>query len=109
MVDFDYYTNTYLGSAIPETAFEGAIQQASRALSRFKRLYQVTAPRDGEKLALCAMAERIHAENCRPRDAVSTTLGHVKVQYSQKRRSLERELYDQARLYLDIYRGVSGC
>ena len=34
MVDYDFYVNTYLGSAIPETAFQGAIYSAERALQR---------------------------------------------------------------------------
>ncbi len=109
MVDYDFYVNTYLGSAIPETAFSGAAERAARALTRFKRLYQVTASGDGEKLALCAMAEEVYADACRPRDVESTTMGQVSVRYAQgEKRRLERRLYEQALLYLDIYRGVGA-
>lgn len=107
MVDYEFYVNTYLGSAIPETAFDGAAERAARALTRFKRLYQVNAAPDAQKLALCAMAEEIYADTLRPRDVESTTMGNVSVRYAQtNRRALERKLYEQALLYLDIYRGV---
>jgi hypothetical protein len=34
-------------------------------------------------------------------------MGHVSVRYAQEgKRRLERRLYEQALLYLDIYRGV---
>ena len=107
MVDYEFYVNTYLGSAIPETAFYGAAERAARALTRFKRLYQVTAAPDAQKLALCAMAEEVYADSLRPKDVESTTMGHVSVRYAQEgKRRLERRLYEQALLYLDIYRGV---
>ena len=104
MVDDEFYVNTYLGSAIPETAFYGAAERAARALTRFNRLYQVTAAPDAQKLALCAMAEEFYADSLRPRDVESTTMGNVSVRYAK--RSLERKLYEQALSYLDIYRGV---
>ena len=104
MVDYEFYVNTYLGSAIPETAFDGAAERAARALTRFKRLYQVNAAPDAQKLALCAMAEEFYADSLRPRDVESTTMGNVSVRYAK--RSLERKLYEQALSYLDIYRGV---
>lgn len=107
MVDYDFYTNTYLGSAIPETAFYGAVEQAARALERFRRHYQVSAAPDAQKLALCAMAEEVYQASRRSRDVVSAGVGKVTVRYTQEeRRSLERRLYEQALLYLDIYRGV---
>ena len=105
MVDYEFYVNTYLGSAIPETAFYGAAERAARALTRFKRLYQVTAAPDAQKLALCAMAEEVYADSLRPRDVESTTMGHVSVRYGENQ--LWRELYEQCRIYLDFYRGVS--
>ena len=107
MVDYDFYVNTYVGSAIPETAFYGALEQASRALTRFKRLYQVTAARDAEKMALCAMAEVYYEHKKHPEEVQSTAMGAVTVRYGA-RRCLERKLYSQALQYLDIYRGVEG-
>lgn len=109
MVDYEFYVNTYLGSAIPETAFYGAMERAARALSRFKRHYQVTAEKDAEKLALCAMAEEVYEDARCPRNVASAGIGKVSVHYAQeRRRALERRLYQQALLYLDIYRGVGA-
>ena len=109
MVDYEFYVNTYLGSAIPETAFAGAMERAERVLTRFKRIYQVSAASDAQKLALCAMAEEVYADSLRPKDVDSTTMGHVSVRYAQgERRRLERRLYEQALSYLDIYRGVGA-
>ncbi len=108
MVDYGFYANTYLGSAIPETAFSGAAQQAKYALERFKRRYQVTGTPEGEMLALCAMAEEVYAEQRRPSNVISSDMGQVSVRYATNKRSLERRLYDQALLYLDIYRGVGA-
>ncbi len=108
-MDYDFYVNTYLGSAIPETAFPGAMEQAIRALSRFKRLYQVNASPDAEKMALCAMAEEVYAANRRGADVLSAGIGKVSIHYVQgQKRQLERKLYQQALGYLDIYRGVGA-
>ena len=109
MVDYTFYVNTYLGSAIPETAFSGAAQKAAAALQRFKRLYQVTASPEAEKLALCVMAEEVYADLRRPEGLISAGAGKVTVRYAQsQRRDLERRLYRQALTYLDIYRGVGA-
>lgn len=109
MVDYEFYVNTYLGSAIPETAFSGAMERAVRALNRFKRVYQVNAARDAEKLALCAMAEEVYDEQKRPRDVTREAIGQVSYHYDrQRQKSLDRRLYQQALLYLDIYRGVGA-
>lgn len=108
MVDYTFYVNTYLGSAIPEDSFPGIIQQAQRSLDRFKRLYQVSGSREAEKLALCAMAEELYAWLLRPAGVVSAGVGKVSIRYVQdQKRCLERQLYAQALLYLDIYRGVN--
>ena len=109
MVDYEFYVNTYLGSAIPETAFPGAMERAVRALARFKRIYQVTAAPDAEKLALCAMAEEVYDEQKRPRDVTREAIGKVSYHYDRERkRALNYRLYQQALLYLDIYRGVGA-
>ncbi len=108
MVDYDFYVNSYLGSAIPETAFPEAIQRASQALRRFKRLYHVAPAADGsEKLALCAMAEAAYAASCRG-VVTSASMGQVSVHYDQTQKNVERQMYQQALNYLDIYRGVGA-
>ena len=58
MADYAFYTDVYLGSAIPEKAFPGMALRAREVLNRFQRSYQVTVPgEDSLKMALCAMAE----------------------------------------------------
>ena len=108
MVDYAFYVSSYLGSSIPQTAFAGAMEQAVRALSRFKRLYHVTTGSDSaQKLALCAMAEVAYAASCRTQGVISASMGQVSVHYSQsEKKTLEQQMYRQALNYLDIYRGV---
>lgn len=111
MVDYDFYVNSYLGSAIPETAFSGMAARAEQALLRFKRLYQVVPCGDAsEKLALCAMAEALYAHSRINAGVASATVGGVSVRYDDpaaRRKLLEQEMFRQARVYLDFYRGVS--
>ena len=58
MADFAYYTDAYLGTAIPEKAFPGMARRAEEALQRLQRIYQVKVPgEDSRKMAICAMAE----------------------------------------------------
>ena len=38
MVDFAYYKDTYLGTAIPEKAFPGMAKRAEDALQRLQRI-----------------------------------------------------------------------
>ena len=98
MVDFEFYVNDYLGSAIPEKAFSGVAAQAQHWLQKFEFLYRVEASGvEAKKMAVCAMAETLWA---RRSDRIAPT------RYSGSRPSLGRELYQQASIYLDIYRGV---
>ena len=59
-------------------------------------------------MALCAMAEVLYAYAGRQRGIVSASMGGVSVRYenSAEKKALNRELYECARCYLDIYRGV---
>ena len=105
MVDYKFYVNCYLGSAIPEKAFSGVAARAEAALARMKRIYQVTATGEGaQQLALCAMAEALYAHG-EQENVSSARFGELSVQY-EKRKSLTRELLSRAAIYLDIYRGV---
>ena len=108
MVTFDFYQNSYLGSAIPENAFSGVAAQATAALARLKRTFKVESQGDeAESLAVCAMAEAIYAQkDCAP-GVTAATLGSVSVRYEDAAKELSRELYRRAGIYLDIYRGVS--
>ena len=104
MVDFGFYTDTYLGAKIPEKHFSESMARAKEALAAFRRRYTVTGGEMEEKLALCAMAEAVF-DATRRGGAVSATVGSVSVRYGENQ--LWRELYEQCRIYLDFYRGVS--
>ena len=110
MADYEFYVNCYLGSAIPQKAFPTAAAQAAAALDRICRIYTVEA--HGEqtrKLAICAMAETIYAFARRKAGVTAASVGNVSVRYENGEhadKSLRRELYRQASVYLDIYRGT---
>ena len=110
MVTYEFYKDSYLGSAIPENAFSGVAARAEAALAYFKRIYQVSSEGETtEQLALCAMAEAIYAQRGRKSGIASERVGRVSVRYysgSRVSRELERELYRRASIYLEIYRGV---
>ena len=81
--------------------------RAGEALARFERDYTVTGGQEERKLALCAMAEAVY-EAGRQQGVVSASAGAVAVRYQEKAdRQLWRELYDRARIYLDICRGIA--
>lgn len=112
MVDYDFYANDFLGSAIPEKDFPGMAAQAQAVLNRFRRVYRVesTGP-EAENMAICAMAEALHAAKCSRGGISSAAVGSMSVHYegSEKvRKALMAELYEQASVYLDIYRGVGA-
>lgn len=121
MVTYDFYLNAYHGGSVSAddwTAFEA---RASDQLSRYKRIYTVTAPDDdpdAESKAICAMADALHnfdliangeggAVQSASIGSVSSSFGSsgaAAVDVSPKGQS--KELFRCACLYLDIYRGV---
>ena len=108
MVDFEFYTNCYMGNTIPQKAFPAAEAQASAALERLLRTYQVwESGEESRRLAVCAMAEAVYAYQKRRGGVTSASVGGVSVKYDGKDKGLWRELYSQAAIYLDIYRGAS--
>ena len=110
MADYDFYVNAYLGSEIPEKTFGAMAKQAEAALERFQRIYRVEA--SGEevlKMAVCAMAEVLYGYRKRGSGVTAETVGSVSVRYESGQaadKSLARELYRKASIYLDIYRGA---
>lgn len=105
MVDYEFYVNCYLGSAIPEKVFSGMAAQAKRVLDRWKQTYRIeSSGLEAESMAVCAMAESLWQN--RNKGLTSASIGSVSVRYENDRNTLFRELYDKARIYLDIYRGV---
>lgn len=107
VIDYDFYVNSYLGSAIPEKSFSGVAARAADALERIRRQYQVTGDGISEKMAICAMAEAIYAHGGRKPGVAAATVGGVSVRYESSS-ALEKALLEQARIYLDIYRGASA-
>ena len=112
MADYVFYTDVYLGCAIPEKAFPGMALRAREALERIQRICRVTVPgEDSLKMAICAMAETLYAHSKRRGGVVSASTGEVSVRYEgagQADRLLRQELYRQAAIYLDICRGVEA-
>ena len=107
MVDFDFYTDCYMGSAIPGRSFSGMAAQAQYYLDGFKATFRVeSSGEEAEKMALCAMAETLWFR--RDSGVTSASVGSVRVQYGNNRPSLLRELFEKASIYLDIYRGVTA-
>ena len=107
MIDYDFYVNSYLGSAIPEKSFSGVAARAADALHDIRRRYQVIcADEVSEKMALCALAETLYSHRGRKAGVSAATVGGVSVRYENES-SLYGQLLRQARIYLDIYRGAS--
>ena len=104
MVDYEFYVNDYLGSAIPEKAFSGVAAQAQHWLQCLKSSYRVVSTGAGaERLAICAMAETLWS---RRNEELYSPKTKASARYVFGRKSLSRELYEKATIYLDIYRGV---
>ena len=109
MVDYAYYTGSYMGSRIPEKEFSGMATRAKSALERFDRCYHVVGGDDSRAMAVCAMAEALYADSRRSRGIAAESVGSVQVRYESDKladQALWRTLYRQACIYLDIYRGV---
>ncbi len=105
MVQYEFYVNQYLGSAIPEKAFSGMAARAEQVLNRLRQIYRVVSSgKEAESMAICAMAESLWQH--RNRGLTSANIGSVSVQYENDRKALRQELYEKACIYLDIYRGV---
>jgi len=105
VVDYEFYVNQYLGSAIPEKAFSGVAAQAQRYLDKLKRIYRVESSGEAaESMAVCAMAETFWSR--RKENLASASVGSVSVRYDTEKMPLKQELYQKASIFLDIYRGV---
>lgn len=110
MADYDFYVNSYLGSIIPQKAFDASSARAEEALNRFKGIYQVVSSGpESEKMAVCAMAEAVYTAKKHRSGVTAASVGNVSVHYEGRDsadKALWRELYEQASIYLDIYRGA---
>lgn len=108
MIDFDFYANSYLGSAIPEKAFSGVAARAADALAALRRRYRVMVVDEvSEKMAVCAIAELLYSMDGRKPGVTAATVGGVSVRY-EDRSTLEKLIFQRAAVYLDIYRGATA-
>jgi len=111
MADYGFYTDVYLGSTISEKQFPELALRAKEELERLQRTYRVSVPgEDSLRMAICAMAECLHAAAKRRGGITAASTGQVSVRYEgadSTGRNLQRELYRKAAIYLDISRGVS--
>lgn len=117
MADYEFYASVYMGDSIPENEFPRLAKRAGEQLSRYKRIYTVTAPeQNSEDMAICAMADALAyyeaAQSGTGGPVSAASIGSVSVSYSGSANAVdtsqaaqERELYRCAKLYLDIYRG----
>jgi hypothetical protein len=107
MVSYDFYQNTYLGSALSEVAFKQAAARAESFLSMLEhKCYVAATGEDSRAMAVCAVAEAL-AE--RKPGVKSQSIGGVSVTYEDDADSkLQRRLLQAASVYLDICRGVDG-
>lgn len=109
MADYMFYKSTYLGGSITESEFPRLAKRAGEQLSRYKKMYMVTAPdTDSEDMAICAMADALYYFETVQNTPQSASIGSVSsssgsVDISPKAQAAE--LYRCAAMYLDIYRG----
>ena len=107
MISYEFYVNSYMGTDIPEKAFDALAAKAADALKRMERIYRVEGTAVEHAMAICAMAEVLRAWQNRPAGIRSESVGNCATQYADDgERLLSRELYRKAAVYLDIYRGV---
>lgn len=113
MADYTFYLRTYMGGSIPADDFLRLSGRANEQLTRYKRIYCVTAPdANSENMAVCAMADALYFFETAANGGLtsSSSIGSVSssvqaptVDLSPKAQA--KELYRCASLYLDIYRG----
>lgn len=119
MTGYDFYTGAYHGGAISAEEWPAYEERAAAHLTRYKRIYAVTAPGpDSEAMAVCAMAEALQGfdllANGEGGPVQSASIGSVSTSYGSTMaqavdmtpKGQARELYRCASLYLDIYRGA---
>ena len=115
---YDFYKETYLGTALTQEEFPEALARAQEQLSYYDRCYQVSGDDRARKLALCALADAIvffqAAQNGEGGlryakvGAVSVSGKGIYSAVDISPKAQERELYRIASRYLDIYRGTDS-
>ena len=117
MVEYAFYKDTYHGGSIPETEWPVYEARAATQLAQYKRIYTVTVPEDSsdaESMAVCAIADAMFSFDLvlnGESGVSSASVGGVSTNYTSSidasPKAQAAELYRCAKLYLDIYRGVS--
>ena len=120
MVDYEFYKTGYMGEIIPESEYPRLIRRAEDQFARYRRIYSVSTKQGvtEQDRALCAMAEVLfNAETVANGEgaAQSVSVGSVSASYGNTAAQavdvtpagVERALFQAARLYVDIYTGVS--
>ena len=109
MVSYDFYQNTYLGSALSEAAFASFAARAEDYLAKLERTCSVKPyGQDSRAMAVCAVAETLAVFGSR-QGVKSQSIGGVSVSYEgDAEKKLQRQLLQNAGVYLDIYRGVGA-
>lgn len=116
MPDYSFYLTEYMGDSIPGELFQRLAKRAWEQLSKYKRIYTVSAPEEtSEGCAVCAMADALYyfecAQNGEGGAVSSASIGSVSVSYANgstvdvSPKAQEAELWRCVCLYLDIYRG----
>lgn len=110
--DYDYYVNNYGGNAIAEMDFTRLSRQASAYLDMLT-LDKITddwKKDDRVKYACCAAAE-VYARQEQGGEVASETNHNVSKTYVTSGKSVDKQLYDAAALYLAntglLYRGIT--
>lgn len=106
MPDYGFYKDVYQGTSVPENAFDGLMARAKDYMQKLERCCRVVpyGP-DSRNMAMCAVAEKLHAWY-KKRDFSQTTIGGVTVRYEKSDTSLQRQLLQTVAGYLEVYRGV---
>lgn len=120
MLDYAFYTDVYHGSSVPAESFPYYESRAEDQLDYYKRVYTVEAPNEcAEKKAICAMMDAVYGFdqiiNGGGGPVQSASIGSVSESFGSSAanavdvsaKGQAKELYRCARLYLNIYRGVS--
>ena len=113
-VDYEYYVNTFLGTAIPATSFPALEKKAEAFLHRitFGRVKRLPEIPTEVKDAICAMAEYNFQADKKTPGVKSENIDGYSVSYSDSTEtSKNTELYGVAKNYLSdtglLHRGRS--
>lgn len=114
MVDYTFYTGTYLGNSIPKEDFARVAAHAHAQLGRYKRAYTVEGSLQEQDMAVCAMADAIYYFENVANGAVSSSSSVGSVSSSTtlpdcSPTAQAAELLRCVKLYLRVYRGVGRC